>query len=126
MSQCAFDKRDGGRCGGGAVGPSGGCYAHDPAYQLDRKRDARRNGKRGGRGRPNPGTADLHRLQSRFEDLAEKVLAGTVDRADAAVAIQGWNGARACIAASARVRELEDVERRLDALEQGQKERDVL
>jgi hypothetical protein len=126
MAKCTFAKRNGDECRGVAVGPSGGCYAHDPAYELDRKRDARRNGKRGGRGRPNPGTADLARLQKSFEDLADKVLAGTVDRADAAVAIQAWNGARACIAASARVRELEDVERRLDALEQGQKERDVL
>jgi len=121
MSQCAFDKRGGGRCGGVAVGPSGGCYAHDPAYELERKRDARRNGKRGGRGRSNPGTADLHRLQSRFEDLADKVLAEEVDRADAAVAAQCLNGARACIAASAKVRELEDVERRLDALEQARR-----
>jgi hypothetical protein len=126
MAKCTFTKRNGDECRGVAVGPSGGCYAHDPAYQLERKRDARRNGKRGGRGRPNPGTADLQRLQNRLEELAEQVLAGTVDRADAAVAIQAWNGARACIAASARMRELEDVERRLDALEQSQKEREVL
>ena len=102
----------GGRCGG-----FGGCSAHDPAYELDRKRDARKNGKRGGRGRPNPGTADLKRLQARFEDLADKVLAGSVDRADAAVAIQSWNGARSCVVASARVKELEEVERRLSDLE---------
>jgi hypothetical protein len=57
-----------------------------------------------------------------FEDLAEKVLASAVDRADAAVAIQAWNGARACVAASARVRELEDVESRLAALEQARKD----
>ena len=99
------------------VGPLGGCYQHDPSYELDRKRDAQRNGKRGGRGRPNPGTADLHRLQSRFEALAEQVLAGTVDRADAAVAAQCLNGARSCIAASAKLREIEDFEKRLDALE---------
>ncbi len=45
------------------------------------------------------------------------MLAGAVDRAEAAVAIQAWNGARACIAASAKLRELEDIEARLDALE---------
>jgi hypothetical protein len=117
MAKCLYEKRDGTPCGGVAIGPQGGCYAHDPAYELDRKRDARKNGKRGGRGRPNPGTADLQRLQASFEDLADKILAGTVDRADAAVIIQSWNGARACIAASARVRELEEVERRLAALE---------
>jgi hypothetical protein len=59
----------------------------------------------------------LHRLQSRFEALADNVLAGAVDRAEAAVAIQAWNGARACIAASAKLREIEDFEKRLDALE---------
>lgn len=117
MAKCTFTKRNGDECRGVAVGPLGGCYQHDPSYELDRKRDAQRNGKRGGRGRPNPGTADLHRLQSRFEVLAEQVLAGTVDRADAAVAAQCLNGARSCIAASAKLREIEDFEKRLDALE---------
>lgn len=117
MAKCTFTKRNGDECRGVAVGPLGGCYQHDPSYELDRKRDAQRNGKRGGRGRPNPSTADLHRLQSRFEDLAEQVLAGTVDRADAAVAAQCLNGARSCIAASAKLREIEDFEKRLDALE---------
>jgi hypothetical protein len=117
MAKCTFTKRNGDECRGVAVGPLGGCYQHDPSYELDRKRDAQRNGKRGGRGRPNPGTADLHRLQSRFEDLAEQVLAGTVDRADAAVAAQCLNGARSRIAASAKLREIEDFEKRLDALE---------
>lgn len=117
MAKCTFTKRNGDECRGVAVGPLGGCYQHDPSYELDRKRDAQRNGKRGGRGRPNPGTADLHRLQSRFEALAQQVLAGTVDRADAAVAAQCLNGARSCIAASAKLREIEDFEKRLDALE---------
>ncbi len=67
MAKCTFTKRNGDECRGVAVGPLGGCYQHDPSYELDRKRDAQRNGKRGGRGRPNLGTADLHRLQSRFE-----------------------------------------------------------
>ena len=40
-----------------------------------------------------------------------------MDRADAAVTIQAWNGARACIQASVKVREVEELEARLDALE---------
>ena len=125
MAECGFTKKDGGECKGVAIGPLGGCHAHDPAYELDRKRNARRNGKRGGRGRPNPGTADLHRLQEDFESLAAQVLAGAVDRADTAVAAQCLNGARSCVAASVRVRELEEVETRLSALEQGPKGREV-
>ena len=122
MAQCRYSKRDKTPCGGVAVGPSGGCYAHDPAYELDRKRDARKNGKRGGRGRPNPGTADLARLQLWFERLAKDVEEGRADRADGAVVGQLLNGARACIAASAKVRELEEVEARITALERARKD----
>ena len=39
--------------------------------------------------------------------------------------IQAWNGARSCVAASARVRELEEVEARLAALERGAKGREA-
>ena len=117
MPKCSFTKRDGTPCGGVAKGSSGGCYAHDPQFELDRKRDARRGGKQGGRGRTNPGTIDLARLQSRFENLAEEVLKGKVDRGDGAVVAQHLNGARACIVASAKIREIEDFEERLAALE---------
>jgi len=85
---------------------------------LDRRRDAKRNGKRGGRGRPNPGTADLARLQHVLEDLADDVLAGTVDKSQAAVACQLLTAARGCIVAAAKLRELETVEERIEALEQ--------
>ena len=125
LAQCRFTKRGGGRCEGRAIGSSGGCWNHDPDYQLARRRNARKGGRQGGRGRTNPGTADLQRLQNRFEDLANNVLAGKVDRADAAVAIQAWNGARSCVVASVRVRELEELEARLSALEQGSKGREA-
>ena len=118
MAKCSFTKRDGNPCKGTAMGPNGGCWAHDPEYSLPRKRIARKGGQRGGRGRPNPGTADLARLQKAFEDLADDVLQGNVDRASAVVAVQCWNGARGCITAAARLRELEGVEARLEALEQ--------
>jgi len=48
--------------------------------------------------------------------LVEVVVVGVV--VDAVVAVQAWNGARSCIGASARLRELEEVERRLAALEE--------
>lgn len=117
MDRCRFNKRDETRCTARAIGENGGCWNHDPDFELARRRNARRGGKQGGRGRQNPGTADLARLQALFEGLADQVLAGKVDRGDAAVAAQCLNGARACISASAKLRELEDIEARLDALE---------
>jgi hypothetical protein len=99
------------------MGSHGGCFAHDPDFELARRRNARKGGKRGGRGRINPATVDLQRLQQRFEELAEEVLYGSVDRARAAIACQLLNGSRAAIQASLKAKEVEDFEERLSALE---------
>jgi hypothetical protein len=117
MARCRFTKRDGSPCKGAATGSNGGCWAHDADYALERKRIARMGGKGGGRGRPRPGSADLVRLQKAFENLAEQVLTGQVDRGNAAVAIQAWGGARSCVVASLKARETEEFEERLAALE---------
>jgi hypothetical protein len=45
------------------------------------------------------------------------VLDGNVDRGDAAVVAQLLNGARACIVSSAKIKEVQEFEERLDALE---------
>lgn len=118
MAKCGFKTRDGRPCGARATGSNGGCWNHDPQYELLRRRNARKGGQQGGRGRTNPGTIDLARIQSRFEALSNQVLQGEVDRGDAAVVAQLLNGARSCIVASAKIREVEEFEARLDALEE--------
>ena len=65
-----------------------------PDKAQARRLRASKGGKRGGRGRP---SSELARLQRRFEELADKVLAGEVERAAGAVAGQLFNGARACV-----------------------------
>jgi hypothetical protein len=90
------------------------CYSHHPDHEQDRRQAARKGGKRGGRGRP---SAELRRLQARFEGLADRVLAGEVERADGAVAGQLLNGARACIRDGMTAREQEELEARISALE---------
>lgn len=117
MASCSGIKADGGRCRAQAITGSQYCFSHHPDYELARRRRASKGGKSGGRGRTHPGTYDLARLQQRCEDLSAKVLDGEVDRGDAAVVAQLLNTARACIATSAKLRELEEVEARLDALE---------
>jgi hypothetical protein len=117
MARCAFKKRDGSPCEGVAKGSHGGCYSHDGDFALDRRRNAKRGGTKGGRGRQNPGTADLARLGDWFERLARDVEEGRADRSDAAIVGQLLNGARACIQTSAKLREVEEFEARLDALE---------
>jgi hypothetical protein len=79
-----------------------------------RKRAGHKGGKRGGRGRP---SSELVKLQARFEELAEQVLSGKVERGVGAVAAQLLNGARACVATRLKAIEQEEVLERLEELE---------
>lgn len=114
MALCSGIRADGGRCGAQAITGSDYCFNHHPDYEEARQRRASRGGKRGGRGRP---TSELARLQARFEELAEQVLSGEMERARAAVACQLLNGARACIRDGLTAREQEELIERLEALE---------
>jgi hypothetical protein len=118
MSLCSGIRADGGRCRAQAIVDSQWCFSHHPDYEEARRRRASRGGKRGGRGRPSPATAELARLQGRFEDLVDKVLAGEVERGDGAVAAQLLNGARACVVGLLKAREQEELEGRLEEVEE--------
>ena len=114
MGKCTAITRGGDRCRGVAIEGSDYCYAHHPDHEQDRRRAARKGGKRGGRGRP---TSELARLGARFEELADKVLDGEVDRAAGAVAGQLLNGARACVRDGLTAREQEELVERMQELE---------
>ena len=114
MSRCAAIKPDGERCRVSAIEGSEWCWNHDPSHAEERKRHGSRGGKRGGRGRP---VSELARLASRFEELANKVLSGEVERARGAVAGQLLQGARACVRDGLTAREQMELTERLEALE---------
>lgn len=120
MSLCSGIRADGGRCKAQAIRSTEYCVNHHPDYEDARRRRNSRGGKRGGRGRP---TSELHRLRDRFEELADKVLAGEIERADGSVAGQLLNGARACIRDALTAREQEELIERLEALEALQEDR---
>jgi hypothetical protein len=114
MGLCSGIKADGGRCRAQAMRNSEWCIGHDPDRAEARRRRASKGGKRGGRGRP---SAELARLQRRFEELADRVLAGEVERGVGAVAGQLLNGARACVRDGLMAREQEELVERLEELE---------
>jgi hypothetical protein len=116
MALCSGIRADGGRCRAQAISDSQWCFSHHPDYEEQRRRRASKGGKRGGRGRP---SVELVRLQARFEELAEKVLSGEVERGIGAVAGQLLNGARACVRDTLAAREQEELVARLEALEEG-------
>ena len=114
MAKCSAITRTGARCRGIPIDASGLCHAHHPDRAETRKRAGHKGGRRGGRGRP---SSELARLQERFEELAEQVLSGEVERGVGAVAAQLLNGARACLATRLKAIEQEEVLERVEELE---------
>jgi hypothetical protein len=121
LAKCSGITRAGGACKGIPIDSSQWCYVHHPDHAEARRRHGSKGGKRGGRGRP---TAELARLKERFESLAYAVLSGKIERADAAVAGQLLNGARACLRDAMTAREQEELIGRLEALEQATSSRE--
>ena len=114
MSLCSGIKADGGRCKAQATRGSAYCVGHDPNQAEARRRRAAKGGRRAGRGRP---SVELAKLQARLEELAEKVLAGEIERGVGAVAGQLLNGARACVRDGLAAREQEELVGRLEEIE---------
>jgi hypothetical protein len=114
MSRCAAIKPNGERCKVEAIADAEWCWSHHPEYEQARQRRASKGGKRGGRGRPQ---ADLSDLKRRISEVIEAVLEGSQDRGRAAVAIQGFNALRAALEQERKIKETENLEARIQALE---------
>jgi LPS O-antigen subunit length determinant protein (WzzB/FepE family) len=111
MSVCRATKRDGAPCTLPSNGISGLCWAHDPANAERRRRGQSRGGKN------KPGK-ELTTIKQRLSDLADDVLAGEVDRADAAVAGQLLNTVIRAVSVELKAREQLELIERLEALEE--------
>ena len=111
MAVCSGIKRDGGRCTATVEPPKQYCWWHDPANADKRKRAASRGGKSKGNG-------ELADLKKQVKDLAADVLEGKADRGRAAVANQLYNTLIRAIEQERKLRELEEIAARLEALEE--------
>ena len=109
-ARCAATKRDGSPCTLPPNGSSGLCWAHDPKNAERR----RRGQSRGGRNKPGK---EVVAIRARLSDLADDVLAGRVDRADAAVAGQLLGTVIRAIGMELKVKEVTELEQRLGELE---------
>lgn len=111
MPQCSGIKRDGGRCTV-VVGPGQThCYQHDPRRAEDR----RRNASKGGKSKGNP--TKLTKLDRQLEDLAANALEGKVERGVAAVVNQIINTRVRLLEVERKIKEVEELEARLEAFE---------
>jgi hypothetical protein len=116
MRRCAGIKRDGGRCTVVVMEEQTYCYAHDPSRQAERKRNAARGGKA-------KATGEIGRVKARLRALADMVEEGQMDRADAAVISQIWNVYLRAISTELKVKEVTELEERLEELERALEQR---
>ncbi len=94
MSACSALRAGGGRCQATAMDGYEFCFGHSPAHAEQRRRNAARGGKLGGRGRPQ---TETHDIKKEIRAVLRGVLAGEIPQGPGAVALQGYNTIlRAC------------------------------
>ena len=127
MSVCSGIRADGGRCRAQAIADSQWCFSHHPDYAEQRRRRASKGGKRGGRGRP---VAELAALRTENAEIRRRLLEGGEEGLApnvVAVAVQSLNTDARLVVAAPKAREQEELEQRLEELEelvQSQKEQE--
>ena len=114
MAKCAGITQAGTACKGIPIEGSQWCYVHHPDHADERRRHGSKGGKRGGRGRPQRETEAIKAL---LEDLTERVLSGDLETGPAAVANQLINTRLRAIETERKVKETEELEERMEALE---------
>ena len=115
MPQCSSFKRDGSRCTATVNPLHTHCWWHDPANAERRRRAA----SRGGKGKASRATKELHRL---LEDLTKRVIDGELETSRGAVANQLIGTRIRLFEYERRLKELEEFEERIEALEQAQQQ----
>ena len=110
MAVCRAIKASGDPCKAPATGPHGYCWAHDPANAERRSKMA----SKAARSKPN---RELPSIKVLLEDLTERVLSGELQTGQAAVANQLINTRLRAIEQERKMRELEELAERLEALE---------
>jgi hypothetical protein len=118
LARCAAIKPNGERCKGVAIRGYEWCPAHHPDHEERCRRAASKGGKRAGRGRP---ASELAGVKVLLGKLTARVLGeeGTepLETGPAAVANQLINTRLRAIDLERKIRELDDLEARLEVLE---------
>ena len=110
MALCTGTKRNGEGCTATVEPPLRYCWWHDPANAEKRHRAA----SKGGRGKTSKVTKGLHEL---LEDLANRVIEGTLETSRGAVANQLIGTRIRLLEYERRLKEQEELEGRLEELE---------
>lgn len=122
MARCAAITRGGSRCKLEATHGSY-CWSHAPETAEARKQRARRGGQAGGNGRAG-GVASVQQIRREVRAVIGGVLNDKIERRRAAVVFQGFNVLLRAVEVERRLVEQEDLERRIERLEELREEED--
>src|SRR5215218_5696430 len=120
--RCAAITRAGGRCKAEATHGSY-CWNHAPEFAEARKQRARKGGARGGNGRSS-GLSETAEAKKYIRALVTKLLNGSIQRDVATAAFMGLNVLARYIELERRIKETEELEARIAALEDEQRDQD--
>src|SRR3954454_25105272 len=113
--RCAAITKGGARCKLEATHGSY-CWSHAPETADERSQRARRGGKAGGNGRPGS-SSELSESKHEIRNVIVDVLSGKTTRGVAAVVFQGYNALLKAVETERRIKETQEIEERLAALE---------
>ena len=111
MPRCSAFKPDGSPCERIVKASQEYCFAHDPSHADARRRAA----SRGGRAKA---SGEIGRVKANLQALADATLEGEVDKGVAAVVGQIWNVYLSAVRTELKVREVEELEGRLEEVEE--------
>jgi hypothetical protein len=113
MARCTYIKVGRERCRGVAVRGSDLCAAHHPDYRERRRSGARRGGKA-------RGTSEMASVKAEIKRVIEDVLDSRIERGVGTAAFMGFNALLKAIETERRIREQDELEERIAALEQAE------
>jgi hypothetical protein len=117
--RCEALKGDGTRCQARAMEGSTWCYGHDPSRAEERKRNATRGGRAGGRGRGS--LLDTDQAKRHVKSLVGRLISGDVPRDVAVGAFMGINCLMRVLEQERRLVEQHELTERIEALERRQR-----
>jgi hypothetical protein len=113
MRRCSYTYGDSSQCKRIVSAEQSHCYSHDPHRSDERKRNAARGGKRGGRGRVG---GELVRVKAEIQEVIEAVRSEALERSTGAVVFQGYNILLRALDTERRIRETDELARQVEEL----------
>jgi hypothetical protein len=110
MARCAATKLNGEQCTRIVSAEQRFCYSHDPGRASERSLNASRGGKA-------KASKEVRDLKAEIKAVITDVRAGTLERNDAGVMIQGYRALKDFLELERRIREQKEMEERLQVLE---------